>query len=159
ASPSSPRAKRPFYAEHSLELQVPYATGGGTDLQARFLTPYLRKYIEGHPSIQVINVPGADGVIGLNKFALAATHDGDSAIFGTGAGSLLYLLREPGVRYDLRNFVPAFAIPGGDVVYVSPATGVHDAAGLLHPNQPLRLAASTPVGGDTLVLAELKLLG
>jgi len=152
-------SERPFYAGRSLELLVPYATGGGTDLQARFMTPYLRKYIAGNPRIQVVNVPGADGVIGLNKFALTQPHNGDSAIFGTGAGSLLYLLREPGVRYDLRKFVPALAVPGGDVFYVSPSTGVKKPADLLRPNQPLRLAAAMPVGGDTLALVALKLLG
>jgi len=152
-------SERPFYAGRRLELLVPYATGGGTDLLARFMTPYLRKYIAGNPSVQVVNIPGADGVIGLNKFALTQRHDGESAIFGTGAGSLLYLLREPGVRYDLRKFVPALAVPGGDVFYVSPSTGVRKPVDLLRPRQPLRLAGAMPVGGDTLALVALKLLG
>ena len=81
-------SERPFYAGRTLELLVPYATGGGTDLQARFMAPYLRKYIAGNPRIQVINVPGADGIIGLNKFALTQPPNGEHAAFGTGAGSL-----------------------------------------------------------------------
>lgn len=37
-------ASGPFYSGRTLELLVPFATGGGTDLQARFMVPYLQKY-------------------------------------------------------------------------------------------------------------------
>jgi tripartite-type tricarboxylate transporter receptor subunit TctC len=123
------------------------------------MAPYLRKHIAGNPRIQVINVPGADGIIGLNKFALTQPPNGEYAAFGTGAGSLLYLLREPGVRYDLRKFVPVLALSGGNVFYISPDTGVRKPADLIRLKQPLLLAGAMPVGGDTLALVALKLLG
>lgn len=155
----SPESRHSFFAGRTLHLLVPYATGGGTDLQARFIAPFLEKHIEGHPSVQVVNVPGADGVIGLNQFALREPADGEHGVFATGATSLLYLLREPGVRYDLRRLVPVAALSGGDVYYISPELGVQQAADLSRLRGRLRLAAAMPVGGDTAALLALDLLG
>jgi len=67
-------------------------------------------------------------------------------------------LREPGVRYDLRQLVPVVALSGGDVYYISPQTGVRKPTDLRGLRQPLRLAAAMPIGGDTAALLTFHLL-
>jgi hypothetical protein len=69
------------------------------------------------------------------------------------------MLRETGVKYDLRKLVPVVALSGGDVYYVSPETGVRNPTDLMNLHTPLRLAAAMPVGGDTVALVALHLLG
>ncbi|CAN5477095.1 tripartite tricarboxylate transporter substrate-binding protein [soil metagenome] len=60
-------------ADKSVELVVGFAPGGGTDLTARTLAPYLAKQLG--TSVIVTNKPGASGEVGLGYVA-RATPDG-----------------------------------------------------------------------------------
>lgn len=59
------------YPEHPINLIVSYGPGGGTDLVARMMAPYLQKYLGNDARIVVLNRPGAGGAIGFSELARA----------------------------------------------------------------------------------------
>ncbi|MEB8431045.1 tripartite tricarboxylate transporter substrate binding protein [Cocleimonas sp. KMM 6892] len=65
---SSARAE---YPEKPIELVVGYGAGGGTDVMARLVAPFIEKNLGDGASIIIKNVPGASGQIGITKVANA----------------------------------------------------------------------------------------
>jgi tripartite-type tricarboxylate transporter receptor subunit TctC len=70
-----PAFARAAYPEKPISMIVAYAPGGGTDLVARALAPYIEKYLGGGAKIVIINRTGAGGEIGFTALA-AAPADG-----------------------------------------------------------------------------------
>jgi len=60
------------YPEKPISLVVAYSPGGGTDLIARAIQPYLEKYLGGGARIVIVHRPGAGGEIGFAAIANAA---------------------------------------------------------------------------------------
>jgi tripartite-type tricarboxylate transporter receptor subunit TctC len=63
------------YPERVITLLVAYSPGGGTDLIARALAPYIEKNLGGDARIVIVNRAGAGGEIGFAALA-AAPADG-----------------------------------------------------------------------------------
>jgi tripartite-type tricarboxylate transporter receptor subunit TctC len=63
------------YPERAITMIVAYPPGGGTDLVARALAPFLEKNLGGDARIVVVNRSGAGGEIGFAALA-AAPADG-----------------------------------------------------------------------------------
>lgn len=63
------------FPDKRIEVVVGYAAGGGTDVLARTITPYLEEYLGNNASVVVKNMPGASGQIGVTEVA-RATPDG-----------------------------------------------------------------------------------
>lgn len=68
------------YPEKPIKVIVGYSAGGGTDVMARTVAPFLEKYLGDGASIIVKNVPGASGQIGVTEVANA---DKDGYTLGT----------------------------------------------------------------------------
>ena len=47
---------------------VPFKEGGGTSRFARFIQPFLSKYLPGNPDIQIMHIPGGGAIKGSNYF-------------------------------------------------------------------------------------------
>src|SRR5260370_38217111 len=62
--PSASRAQTAdeFYKSNDITLVVAADVGGGYDLYARALAPYLKRHIASHPNVIVQNMPGAGGI-------------------------------------------------------------------------------------------------
>ena len=60
------------YPERPINMIVSYSPGGGTDLVARAIAPYIEKYLGNNARIVVMNRPGAGGEIGFAALANAA---------------------------------------------------------------------------------------
>lgn len=60
------------YPEQPIKVLVSYGAGGGTDIVARLLAPYIGKYLAPNASVVVVNRPGAGGAIGFTELAKAA---------------------------------------------------------------------------------------
>ena len=60
------------YPEKPITMIVAYSPGGGTDLIARAIAPYLEKYLGGGARIVIVHRPGAGGEIGFAAIANAA---------------------------------------------------------------------------------------
>ena len=59
-------------ADKPITMIVAYSPGGGTDLIARAVQPYLEKYLGGGAKIVIVNRAGAGGEIGFAAIANAA---------------------------------------------------------------------------------------
>ncbi|OZI67737.1 tripartite tricarboxylate transporter substrate binding protein [Bordetella genomosp. 4] len=59
------------YPSHPINFIVSYGPGGGTDLVARMMAPFLQKYLGSDSRIVVLNRPGAGGAIGFAELARA----------------------------------------------------------------------------------------
>jgi tripartite-type tricarboxylate transporter receptor subunit TctC len=60
------------YPEQPISMIVAYAPGGGTDLVARAIAPFIEKFLGEGARILVVNRPGAGGEIGFTALANAA---------------------------------------------------------------------------------------
>jgi len=86
------------YPDKPIRLIVPFATGGGTDLQGRLLADKLRQGL-GQPVI-VENRTGAGGLIGAEAVINAAP-DGYTVLMTTASISLNAVLQKKSIRFDL----------------------------------------------------------
>lgn len=59
------------YPERPIAMIIAYSPGGGTDLVARALAPYLEKYLGGGARIVIVNRAGAGGEVGFAAIANA----------------------------------------------------------------------------------------
>src|SRR5919206_1546012 len=62
---------RAAYPERPITLIVAYPPGGGTDLVARALAPFMEKYLGAGARIVVVNRSGAGGEVGFAALANA----------------------------------------------------------------------------------------
>ena len=60
------------YPDRVINVIVAYSPGGGTDLIARAIAPFVEKYLGGGAKIAVVNRAGAGGEIGFAALANAA---------------------------------------------------------------------------------------
>ncbi|KHF38640.1 tripartite tricarboxylate transporter substrate binding protein [Halalkalibacter okhensis] len=59
------------FPEEEIKIIVPYSAGGGFDLAARMLAPYLAKYLPNDATVIVENISGGNGNIGLGELTRA----------------------------------------------------------------------------------------
>jgi tripartite-type tricarboxylate transporter receptor subunit TctC len=67
---------KPFYEGKSLTIVVGSAAGSVYDAYTRILAAYMPKYLPGHPSIIVQDMPGAGGVTATYYMLNSAPRDG-----------------------------------------------------------------------------------
>jgi tripartite-type tricarboxylate transporter receptor subunit TctC len=103
------------YPAKLVEVVVPFAAGGGADLTARILVePVSKKWKQ---SINVLNKPGGNCVIGTN-YVVRAAADGYTILFeGGGSSSMQALMTDLPYKIEERTFlVGTNALPGVFVV-------------------------------------------
>lgn len=92
------------YPERPINMIVAYSAGGGTDIAARTLAPFIEKHLGGEASIVVLNRPGAGGEIGFTELAQAAP-DGYTIGF-INTPNILTIPIQRKARYSLESFAP-----------------------------------------------------
>ena len=92
------------YPERPINMVVAYSAGGGTDIAARTLAPYIEKYLGKGASVVVLNKPGAGGEIGFTELA-QATPDGYTIGF-INTPNILTIPIQRKARYSLESFTP-----------------------------------------------------
>jgi tripartite-type tricarboxylate transporter receptor subunit TctC len=102
------------YPSRSIEVIVPYAAGGGTDLSMRVMADVLSKKLGG-ATVVVKNVPGGGGGIGTGA-ALKAKPDGYT--LGTGAQGPIALLPHYGATSYTIDDVDFLALMGRNLQIV-----------------------------------------
>jgi tripartite-type tricarboxylate transporter receptor subunit TctC len=105
ASPARADPVADFYRGRTVTLIVGYGVGGGYDLFARLMARHFGRYIPGHPTVVVQNMPGAGSLRATNYLYTVAPRDG--TVFGSFARDmpLLAILRaNPAVVFDPRKF-------------------------------------------------------
>ncbi len=86
------------YPDKPIRLIVPFATGGGTDLQGRLIADKLRKGLG--QTILVENRTGNGGLIGAEA-AVKSPPDGYTVLMTTASISVNTVLQKNSIRFDL----------------------------------------------------------
>ena len=99
-----------FFKGRQITVIVGSSAGGGYDIYARLLARYMPKYIPGHPSIIVTNMPGAGSNAAAAHIYTVAPKDGtvigapqNSAIMDSLFDVLLGSARR--LRHDATKFI------------------------------------------------------
>ncbi|MEM7345160.1 MAG: hypothetical protein AAF485_13020 [Chloroflexota bacterium] len=145
-----------LYDNKTLRLIVPFGPGGGTDTWTRAVAPFLQKHLGQNVRVQVINRPGASGVVGTNTFF--HNHDSQTILISSGSIFFPYLLGDSTVEYDFNDLVPIMGSPVGGVVFTSPETGITVPQELCNNNQTLKYGGISPSGLDIVPLLTFELL-
>ncbi|MFN3892771.1 MAG: Bug family tripartite tricarboxylate transporter substrate binding protein [Beijerinckiaceae bacterium] len=110
-------------AGKTVSIIVPFPVGGGVDLWARFNAPLLAKHLPGKPTVIVRNVPGGGSTAGANLFTQTAKPDGLTLLASSASTQFPYLLGDPRVKYEYKDWRVVLAGPTGGVAYVTAKTG------------------------------------
>lgn len=143
----------------SVELMVPFAAGGGTDVWARFIAPYLQEHVDGEPKVVVENVPGGESITGANQFVQSGGNDGKQLLVTSGSTYLPALLNRSEVKYDFTKLIPLMVNGTGGAVYVSPKTGITKASDLANYDKKLVYGGISATGNDLVTLLAMDVLG
>jgi putative tricarboxylic transport membrane protein len=118
----------PVYAQSSLTIVAPAAPGGGWDQTARVMQRVLAE-IEPATTVQVDNIPGAAGTIGLARF-VQSERGNPNALLVSGlvmvSGAIIN--RSP---VSLADATPIARLTGETEVIVVPASSPHQTLGEL----------------------------
>lgn len=76
AVPASAETPEEAFKGKTVTFYVGLSPGGGYDINARLVAKYIGKYIPGHPSVVVKNMPGGGGLVMTNYVANVAPKDG-----------------------------------------------------------------------------------
>jgi tripartite-type tricarboxylate transporter receptor subunit TctC len=76
---SNPAAADPvtdFYRNRTVSLIIGFGVGGDDDLWGRLVGKHIGRHIPGNPTVTVQNLPGAAGLVLMNRLANASPRDG-----------------------------------------------------------------------------------
>lgn len=110
-------------AGKTVSIVVPFPVGGGVDLWARYNAPLLARHLPGKPTVIVRNSPGGGSTSGANFFTQTAKPDGLTLLASSASTQFPYLLGDPRVKYEYRDWRVVLAGPTGGVAYVTTKTG------------------------------------
>jgi tripartite-type tricarboxylate transporter receptor subunit TctC len=153
------QAQQAYYAGKTIEILVPFGAGGGTDIETRFLAPFLEKHIAGNPRIAVRNMPGGGSILGANWYVQNAKTDGLQVLATSGSTVIPFILGVSRVQYDFSRLKLVKVNGVGGVVYVSPRTGITAAKDLPTPSVPLVYGGISATGLDLATLLLFEVLG
>ena len=107
----------------TVEFVIPFSESGGSAQWANFFAPLLSEHLPGNPTVVVRYRPGAGSTEGANWFQEQTTDDG-TLIFGTsGSTQFPYLLGDPRVRYEYKDWQVVLGSGTGGVVFLPPDLG------------------------------------
>jgi tripartite-type tricarboxylate transporter receptor subunit TctC len=95
-------SEKNFYAGKTVRMIVGSGVGGGYDVFSRLIAPYLAKTLG--TTVIVENVPGAGGLLAVNKLYTAAPDGLTISLVQGSMASPAQLLGDPAARFDLTKF-------------------------------------------------------
>ena len=128
---------------------IPFKEGGGTSQFARFLQPFLTKYLPGNPTVQIQHIPGGGAIKGSNYFQKNAKTDG-TYLFGCSTSVIVNVATgNPLVEYNLAAYEPVLLLPQNTHWFTRSdlASGTSDISKLKDSSLVL-YALATPASAD-----------
>jgi tripartite-type tricarboxylate transporter receptor subunit TctC len=132
---------QPAYPTRDITFIVPWAAGGSNDVLARALQPILQE--QGIGTV-IENVPGANGVIGMRRVALAKP-DGYTIGLNTSSTLAVVIQGKPALTLDQFTYLNRVSVD--PLLLVVPAKGQHATldAFLAHmKSNPGKVSIATP---------------
>jgi tripartite-type tricarboxylate transporter receptor subunit TctC len=120
-----PAMAEDFYAGKTISISTHTGPGGGYDTYLRLLARHFLRHIPGRPSIVVINMPGAGGLLAFNQAGRVAPRDGTYLTL-VSQGLLVHeATGQAGMLVSLRDFSWIGNLSQSNVVTVTwHATGI-----------------------------------
>lgn len=97
---------------------IPFSEGGGSGKWARFWAPLVSEQLG--QNVVVEYMPGAGSTMGANFFQNEVEGDGCTIFGSSGSTQFPYLLGDPRVEYEYRDWQVVLATPTGGVAYTTP---------------------------------------
>ena len=155
------QAQEPSLEGKTVEFVIPFAESGGSAQWANFLAPLLARHLPGKPTVVVRYRPGAGSTAGANWFQQQQKTGDGTLVFGPSASTQFpYLLGDPRVRYEYKDWKVVLASATGGVVYLPPALAKRfdgDTDDL--KNEKYLYGSQSPTGLDLVPLLAFKMLG
>ncbi len=107
-------------AGKTVEFVIPFSESGGSARWANFFAPLLNEALPGAPTVVVKYRPGAGSTAGANWFQEQTTADGTLLFGSSGSTQFPYLLGDPRVRYEYKDWQVVLASGTGGVIYLPP---------------------------------------
>ncbi|MEM7667843.1 MAG: tricarboxylate transporter [Pseudomonadota bacterium] len=107
----------------TIEWTIPFSEKGGSAKWANFFAPLLSEALPGNPTVQVKFMPGAGSTKGANWFQKQKDGDGTVLFGSSGSTQFPYLLGDPRVRYEYKDWEVVMASGTGGVAYLEPEIG------------------------------------
>ena len=107
-------------AGETVEWTIPFSEKGGSARWANFFAPLLSEALPGNPVVVVKFMPGAGSTKGANWFQKQKNGDGTVMFGSSGSTQFPYLLNDPRVRYEYKDWIPVMASGTGGVAYLPP---------------------------------------
>ena len=104
----------------TIEWTIPFSETGGSAKWANFFAPLLSEHMVGNPNTVVKFMPGAGSTKGANWFQKQKHDDGTTMFGSSGSTQFPYLLGDPRVRYEYKDWIPVMASGTGGVAYMNP---------------------------------------
>jgi tripartite-type tricarboxylate transporter receptor subunit TctC len=150
------------FAGKRITIIVSDTEGTSSDRYARVIGPALARALPGAPTVVIRNVPGSGSMAGLNQFQQRARPDGLTLATTTTSQYLNFAFGNPGVAFDLKQYVPILINAQGVYVYTTPAAvrGAGTAIQNIRAYQgELRFGATSPTSAELRQLLAFDLLG
>ena len=107
----------------TIEWIIPFSETGGSAKWANFFAPLLSEALPGNPAVVVKFMPGAGSTKGANWFQEQQGGDGTVMFGSSGSTQFPYLLGDPRVRYEYKDWEPVMASGTGGVAYLNAEAG------------------------------------
>lgn len=120
---AAPAAADVDFSGKTIEWVIPFSETGGSAKWANFFAPLLSEELPGNPTVVVKFMPGAGSTKGANWFQNQRHKDGTLLFGSSGSTQFPYLLGDPRVRYEYKDWHPVMASGTGGVAYLNPADG------------------------------------
>jgi len=104
----------------TVEWVIPFSESGGSAKWANFYAPLLSEALPGKPTVVVKFMPGAGSTKGANWFQKKKYKDGTTIFGSSGSTQFPYLLSDPRVRYEYKDWNVVLASGTGGVAYLPP---------------------------------------
>lgn len=120
---AAPATAEVDFSGKTIEWVIPFSETGGSAKWANFFAPLLAEELPGNPTVVVKFMPGAGSTKGANWFQ-GEEHEDGTLLFGTsGSTQFPYLLGDPRVRYEYKDWTPVMASGTGGVAYLNAEDG------------------------------------
>ncbi|WP_426955809.1 Bug family tripartite tricarboxylate transporter substrate binding protein [Muricoccus radiodurans] len=145
----SAQAQAPWPGDRPISFVVPFPPGGGTDVMARAMVPYLEKHLPGARFV-ILNRPGAGAEVGYTAVATAPPDGLTMGVVIIPSLQTITIERQP--RYRLEDFAYLGSVvddPGGFFVAPdSPLRTLSDLAAMARSQSGIVSVGTAGIGSD-----------
>ena len=111
------------FSGKTITWVIPFSESGGSAKWANFFAPLLAEELPGNPKVVVRFMPGAGSTKGANWFQNRRHRDGTLLFGSSGSTQFPYLLSDPRVRYEYKDWFPVMGTGTGGVAYLNTEAG------------------------------------